>query len=674
MDVVRASYPAFPTTQPLAVPLDLSQAARIVLKDPLYLGRIRGDLWITRSDALPLDRVLRDAVDPKAADPQSHVIDRRVLFVHWMPDDSGVWPPYLVCPGKDGPEEVIWQKGHATLPVKRDFKWDHAYSWNEKVVVPSAKGISVFTFGPQIKESYQWLISDADGKPSDSVPQALLADAESLLAWAPWEHGVGSHGAQRYVDGKGWSPLGPEQNWPEKIAYLVPLLDTTVFQFVSDDKGDITVENTNLGTGNTDEAAVKKEAEVRKLVEQLGEIDEDARHDAYKKLADFGPGIWPLLEKLQRDQPPQSRMLIGQLLKDKNHPTLSGMSLQGNRRMRLISRLSDGGVVLYAEQGVSIPEGEDQTTTIAPAWLSVRPGHYVELLSPLLVHDLKPDTAQFEVVADQWLVNSDIHGPRLFYGNGLATLLRKDDQAFTQVIGMDQMGRWLFRKPQDAIAAAPTLVIDPHLPDPTPRLPVWQLAIAETVGWNKDNWPAFKNGTIYALTASDWVPLENDKEFFTSLDQPAASTTQPNPASRPSVDAPILITKDGSKFFGGESDLTMLDKNGKTSTWKLPDIANGAGPVFLIEARDGKLFLFNQPGRVLRIARTPGAPEPFKLEVTFTHNIPSARNPTRIWVDPAGRIDIAFGARLAVLFPAGYIPAPIMQKMADKSGLDVEGL
>ena len=59
MDVVRATYPTFPTTQPLAVPLDLSQAARIVLNDPVYLGRIRGDLWITRKDALPLDRVLR---------------------------------------------------------------------------------------------------------------------------------------------------------------------------------------------------------------------------------------------------------------------------------------------------------------------------------------------------------------------------------------------------------------------------------------------------------------------------------------------------------------------------------------------------------------------------------------------------------------------------------------
>ena len=30
---------------------------------------------------------------------------------------------------------------------------------------------------------------------------------------------------------------------------------------------------------------------------------------------------------------------------------------------------------------------------------------------------------------------------------------------------MDQMGRWLFRKPTDSAGTGPTLVIDPHLPD-----------------------------------------------------------------------------------------------------------------------------------------------------------------------------------------------------------------
>jgi len=90
--------------------------------------------------------------------------------------------------------------------------------------------------------------------------------------------------------------------------------------------------------------------------------------------------------------------------------------------------------------------------------------------------------------------------------------------------------------------------------------------------------------------------------------------------------------------------------------WTLPDIANGKAPVHLVRTEDGRLFLFNQPGRVLRIKPTPGGSEPYMLEATFTKNVPSVDEPTRIWLDPAGRIVIAYEKRLAILFPSGYIP------------------
>ena len=670
MDVVRTTYPAFPTTQPLASPLDLSQAARLVLNEPIYLSRIRGDLWITRSDAPPINRVLHEAIDPNAVDPQSHIIDRRVEFVHWMPTDSGNWLPYLVCPTADHKDEVIWEHGQAQLPTPRDFQWDRAFSVDEDVVVPSGSGLSVLHFGQPITESYFQLVAGADATtgPSLGGKVQVLRDSKGLLAWMPWEHGTGSRGAVRYVKGT-WTPLGPDQGWPERIAYLVPLLDGTVFQFVSDEKGSITIQSTALDTPDVDEPAV------RKLVSELSDVDQDVRKAAYTKLSNFGPRTWPLLEKLGETQSPQAKLMIGQLLKDKNRPTLSGMTLLGKRELTLNSRLSDGGVVLYAEQGVSIPESEDQSTTIAPAWLSVRPGHYIELLSPALVNDLKPEETKFEVVADQWTVNNDVRGPRLFYGNGLATLLRKEDQAFTQIMGMDQMGRWFFRKGDDHTGAGPTLIIDPHLPDPTPRLPVWQLAIAETVGWDKDNWPALKNGAIYAITATDWRAIEKEEDFLSQPD-PGPSTAPPStaPSTEPAADAPLCKTHDGAVIYDGLTELRITEPDGKRTTWSLPDIANGVGPATLIEAPDGRLFLFNQPGRVLRIARTSHEAEPFKLEATFTHNIPSVAKPTRIWLDPAGRINIAWGGRLAILFPAGYIPQQIMQKIADRSGLDADGL
>ena len=661
MDVIRAEFPSLPTTQPLAAPLDLSQAARMVLKDPLFLSKSRGDLWITRPDAPPAKQLLHDLVDPTIEDAQSHVLPERVAYVHWMPNESGPWIPYLVCRNANGTGyEVVWAKERKSLPVQREFDWDRAFSWNEDVVVPSRTGISIFRFGPDMKETFQQLVPN--GTANAGQPQALL-DWQGLLVWAPWERGAtGSNGAFRYVDGK-WTPLGPGEGWPRKLAYLVPLHDGTVFQFVQGADDSITVQTTSLDQPAVDEQAIGK------LVAQLSDVDQDVRHKAFADLANFGPGAWPVLEKLSKTQSPQARVLLAQLLKDRNRPTLSGMTLLGKGSLALVSRLSDGGGVFYAEQGVSIPESDEQTTTTAPAWLSIRPGHYVELLSAAMVVDLKPDACTFEVVGDQWIVSSDARGPRLFYGNGTATLLRKDELAFSRPLGMDQLGRWLFREPNPTPDAPQTLIIDPHLPDPTPRLPAWQLAIADTVGWDKDNWPVVQNGAAYALMDSDWRPMDKSEKVLTVPAPPPSSSTQPTTQT---AEPPILTTPDGTRYFGGLTDLRVAQPNGKSIAWPLPDIANGAGPVWLVRDHGGKLFLFNQPGRVLRIAPTPHGPQPFKLEATFTRNIPSGKL-TRVWLDPAGRIDITWGNRLAILFPDGYIPREILQKIVDRSGLDAEG-
>lgn len=663
MDVVRAVYPAMPTTQPLPVPLDLGQAARFTIKDPVYLSRLRADLWVTRAGAPPTRQVLHDVLDPNAADPQTHVLTERVRFVHWMPSDSGRWLPYLVCEGTDGAQEVVWETGRAKLPTPRDFRWDHAFSWNSDVVAPSRTGISVFHFGTEVTESFHELIPEtvAASRPAGAPEPQALFDWKGLLAWVPWEKGaVGSRATARYVEGK-WSDLGPEQGWPKRVVYLTPLRDGTVFQFAVSEDAAITVQTAALDQPPVDEPGI------RKLVAQLDDVDNEVRHKALADLSDFGPGAWPLLERLGPGAPPQARLLIRQLLKDKDRPTLSGMTLLGTRALSVVSHLDDGGVVFYAEQGVSIPEADDQTTTIAPAWLAVRPGHFIELLPPALVADLKPDACKLEVVADQWIVNSDADGPRLFYGNGFAKLLRKDEQQFSRVMGMDQMGRWLFREPAaEKGAGARTLIIDPHLPDPTPRLPVWQLAIAETAGWDTDNWPAVKNGSVYALTEGEWKQVEKDESFVTRLAAPAATQ---------SADAPLLKARDGTRFYNGLTEIRAVSPSGAETRWPLPDVANGAAATpWLIESPDGKLFLFNQSGRLLRIARTPRDAQPFKLEATFTHNIPDTDKPTRVWLDPAGRIDIVWGNRLAICFPAGYIPQPIMQKITDRSGLDAEGL
>jgi hypothetical protein len=727
MDVVRADFPALPTTQPLAFPLELNQAARLVLKEPVFLSKGVGDLWITRADAPPTPQVLKAAADPATADSQTHVLRDRVVFVQWVNTQAGNPMPYLVCAASDGGYEVVSAEDRKPLPARRDYRWGRAFVWDDKIVVPTGTGISILQFRPELKEAYRDLIATPSGMPSTAPgnpspePQAL-PDGQGLLAWVPWEHGrPGSRGAVRYLDGK-WIDLGPDQSWPQKIVHLVPLRDGTVFQFVLRDDGTIGIETMLLGGGSVDEAAIAK------VVEKLNDPDPDERRKAVAQLADFGPGAWPALTKLSAHQPPQARMLLKGLLKDKNRPTLSGMTLLGDRALQLACRLYDGGVVFYAPQGISMPDDNGDPVPTAPAWLSLRPGHFVELLPAALVMDLKPDDCHLDLVGDQWVATTDVRGPRLFFGNGFATLLKKDEREFSHVVGVDARGRWLFRRsvstdglreasasplslpspgtPGEAsgnsdrpragqggglpkkhslasLSSQPigeTLIIDPHLPDLTPRLPVWNLTIAQVVGWDKDNWPVVQNGAAYALTDTDWRPLDKDEKFFhrpedapspaasLPLGPTTASTSQPAAPSEPL----ILVTRDGARYFGGLTDLVVIDKFGHRTNWPLPATANGTGPATLIATKNGKLFLFNQPGRVLRLARTPGAAQPFKIEATFTRNIPNAPHPARIWLDPAGRIDMAYDTRLAILFPDGYLPRSISEKMVDQGGLDAE--
>jgi hypothetical protein len=132
---------------------------------------------------------------------------------------------------------------------------------------------------------------------------------------------------------------------------------------------------------------------------------------------------------------------------------------------------------------------------------------------------------------------------------------------------------------------------------------------------------------------------------------------------------PLRVTADGTRYFDGRTSLVMIEKSGRETRWPLPPSAIGImDPPTLIRTGDGKLFLFNQPGRVLRIAPTPDGPEPFKIEATFTKDIPNSDRPARIWLDPLGRIDIAYNANcLAILFPSGHIPTEISQMMDSKN-------
>jgi hypothetical protein len=740
IDVVRGAYPDFPATQPLGVPVDLSHAAHLLINDPINLGedpRKGREMWITRAHAPPIEVVLKEAEDPEK-DIDVHIVRERVVFVHWMPAEQAAGAPWLVCLKDDGGYEVVsTQYGRQPLPVRRGYHWEHAFSFDESVVVAAEHGVSVFQFGPAIREEYHEFASVGPAtRPAASAPASrpaggfpeprVLLDGKGFVAWLPWEHGkTGGRGAARYLrtpadesgnrrPGGTWTDLTPETGWPEKILHLVPLLDQTLLMLIVDDSGAVKLQF------NTLERATVKEDVILALIDKLGDADKDVRDKAYDELAQYGPGIWPILDKeLKEDPIPEAATRMKRLLKQRATPSLNGMFLLGKKTLKLAARLSDSGTVFYAEAGVSIPNSDDLDAAPiyhVPAWISIRPGRPIELLPGKLAEDLTIDQSRLYVNGNDWLVTNDLAGPRRFVGNGTIKMLRKSEHAYSEFLGSDRRGRWLFRKPGplDKLRAGPvdklgasndteTLIIDPTLPDPSLRLPVWELA-ADAVGWTRDNWAVEKKNGLFAVREGGWEPLDAKEQIFTKAEEapppiepaaPSGATTRPatthpsRSTSRPSStitppppvaatmpatsatttgpsETPILTDRDGNRYFGGQIDLKIVSPAGKQTRWDLPANATGETPVWLVRTANGRLFLFNHPGRVLRIKPTPAGEEPFKLEKVFTHHVPAAAHPTRIWLDPAGRIIMAWENRLAIFFPAGYMPRAIADLIGEE--------
>jgi hypothetical protein len=760
LDAVYANYPRMPQTRPMDYPLDLPQAARLVFQEPVYLSP-RQDLWITRPDGPPTESVLARAAREQG-DQLALVVRDVVAFVHWMPRETGPWTFNLIARKPDGTFELVTPTGRRPVGTPgRVYHWERALDWNDKVIVATDNGVSVFQFEPEVSEQHHDL-APASGTLAE--PQVLL-DWQGFLAWIPWERGkTGSRGAARYVEGR-WDPLGPEQGWPEKLLHLVPLYDGSVLQIIAKDGDQVGVALASLEKRNVDEKQVVKQ------VEALSDPDENVRQNAYKELTLYGPSLAPVLERILKDQEPEAQARLRQLIKSQVEPTLGGMTLLGDQ-LRIAARLADGGAVFYAEAGVMMPGDGDTPVFRTPAWLSLRPGQAVQLLDPPLTTDLNPDRSRIYAFNAEWIVANDARGPQWFVGNYLVPLLRKNElaQGFVEPIGIDRRGRWLFRPaaraearaagpatplraapvqvaaPQGPQAVAtrpatsapagpaasnpasdgpalapttraagagvgggqslPTLVIDPTLPDPTPRLPVWLYTTATTVGWDKDDWPVVKNNGAWALAEQRFRPLRSKEKMFTKPEEvpevaPVTAATAPPtgaapvdsipagstdakpapgnagatvPASAPAtgpaddLGPPLAISRDGTRYHDGRTHLRVVAPNGKRTDWPLPPAATGTGvggKVYLVRARDGNLFLFNQPGRVVRIRPTPEGDEPYTVDATFTRKIPAADAFTRVWLDPAGRIVVAHDNRLAILFPGGFIPPSIVNLIGD---------
>ncbi|WP_428936994.1 hypothetical protein [Fontivita pretiosa] len=658
LDVVRLHYPDYPTTQPLMVRLSMKEAARFVIPEPIYLDNLL-QLWITRPDAEPTHTVLNSA-----AEKLDHVTRERVVYVHRWPDEQGTWQPQLVVRKPSGEGfELVSRAGRQEIGNTYAYHWHRAFSWNDAIVVPSDRGVSILRPDRRPMELYhEFVPADQFDPGSYAQPQTLL-DWRGMVAWMPWEQGRrGSDGAVRFVDGQ-WVRLDPASGWPRKLLHLVPMLDGSLLQLVV--KEDQTVE---VAISPLDPAPIEDQ-QIIALVQQLSDPESEKRIAAFNQLTRYGPGIWPVLQRLQPDQPPEAQIRIEQLLSNKIQPSLGGMVLRAGG-LKVIARADYGAAVFYAEAGVTIARDAEDEQIVAPAWICIQPGRAIELAPPGLVQELQPRGRRLSIVRGEWIVIDQVEGPRWWLGNHLSgPLLRPGERAFSQLIGQDCRGRWLFRKPE--APNGPTLIIDPTLPDPTPRLPVWEyVAEGGRVGWTKDNWPAIERGGAWALVDTDWRPLDPSKgeQLLTETESATGAGVANLPATTAATapaEPAILVEADGTRYYDGRRTLRRIDSVGRETVWPLPPEAVGAAQrVVLLRAGENRLFLFNQPGRVLRIKPTPDAAEPFKLEATFTRKIPNTDQPQRIWLDPAGRIIIAHdGFKLAMLFPGGRIPPEIAKKM-----------
>ena len=695
LGVIRDHYPDYPATQPLNRPLALRDAGQFLIPDPVHLDPHRGVLFITRADAPTTDELY----DPKTRPPinrRQFVLTREhVLYAHWGLDaEQADWQLHLVVPGdKAGTFNLVSRSSRQPLGSASDYDWPRAFSFQQRIYVPTRHGLSVFTISPGsmenrrrgevpppiITETRSPPLAEGDGP---HAPVQVQLDLRGVLAWIPpqGDH-RGSTGAIRFVEDQ-WLRLEGAA-WPNSLAHLIPLPDGNCMQVLDTGNGEARLAIVSLDPVKVDERKIAQ------LILNLSDPDIEVRDKAYTELANYGPGAWPIAERMLEGEPEETKARLRDLLRAKVQPFLGGLQLNG-RKLSVITRNSDGSVVLHAPDGVTRPRGNNEPQVIAPAFLHVRRGPFIYPLDQELVHEFNPARQKLTSYADEWLVIDDLLGPRRYFTGTLYPMLRKDQRHFIHFLGIDGAGRYLFRQPD---TDTPTLIIDPYLADPVPRLPIWHTA-GTSVGWDKDNWPVLQTATTGAIGRDRFRGMDPAKDrFFSKPNEvppvpayaPKASATRPTtqnadtqPASRPSMELtpeeaarPLLAHAD-HWYFGGQTSLKVAQPDGAVIEWMLPPTAAGSDNFkpWLVRTSDGILFLYNRPGAMHRIRPTPGRSEPFKLETTYTRRVPNTPTPTRVWVDPFDRICIVWnGTDVAILFPAGYIP-PETRTMIPQSEQD----
>ena len=231
-------------------------------------------------------------------------------------------------------------------------------------------------------------------------------------------------------------------------------------------------------------------------------------------------------------------------------------------------------------------------------------------------------------------------GPRRWVGlTLLPPLLPKELADFDTVVAIDARRRWLLtskKRPGD------TLLIDPTLPDVTPRLPVWTINAPNGAGRTDDGWPAVRHGEeALVLGRAGW----RSEKRAVMRDQWA--------------ELPAIFDRSGRQYSVDGRTVHVADRDGLGGEAVVP--GDSASEVRIAVDR-GRLFAYSAEGSVYRYAITANSTGPkLTLEATFTAGVPT--NADRIWIDPAGRLVMRGQDRLAIGFIDGRVPAALRDVM-----------
>ncbi|MBC7782459.1 MAG: hypothetical protein H7144_01360 [Burkholderiales bacterium] len=645
LDVVRADYPDYPTTQPLDLPAELADAARIILDRPVYLD-VAGKLWITHEAGKPVDELLT-----KPLRRSTLIVQEEVLYVHYS--DENNTPTVVARSALGRSNEIVTRNPHPMnaialhqprfTPQLVDIAgadWDRATRFGSKIILPHASGYF------EVETNFK-LDREHKNQPSpvlkftadDHNPPVVLTTPTMLLCWSPWENGKpGSVGAVIVKDQRTIT-LDASTGWFDQVIQLVPLADGSILAVGRTENGiDLKLSPIDAPATRSPEQA----EQVRALAQKLADRDPVVREKTQRELEALGPSIHTDLETMRESLPAEAQVRIGSLLGQRFAPTLAGLRpLEGE--VHVASRFTDGGCALLLSGGGVYQEGTEDKTLI-PAWVSIRPGQYIERLPDALTANFVVGKYQLQAVNGEWLLIDPVLGARRWIGARLQTMLTKELRHFDRLVGIDANNRWIFRSIKQP---GKTLVLDASLPDLTPKLPVWEIDAPDGAGWTSTDWPALlRDKRTFVLDTHGWRMLAADKEKLLTVAPNVLPTVATDPADSAGNRLELINGMVRGKF------------GGRDIAKSLPPEAAGAHSIFITKQH---LFLVAD-GAVYRALVSADDTSPIlKLDGTFTKGIPAGAR--RVWQDPAGRLVFAGANTLWVAFPVGRVPGDLAKLM-----------